>query len=146
VTSRIRLAKYSDYRKYIKHHREAFPHDTSNRLLAYFKMKSKLNEVYVLELESKYVGHIIFTHSISPPFSDCVYVEEIVVNETYRSKGFGTLMLNKAIRLAKRKNLSVMLNTNKACKATRLYEQLGFKRIGSVKRRNKTKLFYELSL
>lgn len=55
-------------------------------------------------------------------------IENVITHESYRNKGFGTTVLQKAVALAKEKNCyKVMLMTGSKKDSTlRFYEQAGF--------------------
>lgn len=67
---------------------------------------------------------------------DSAELENIVVKKSHRGKGFSTAILNEMIKIAKQKkcrlfNLEVSSANNIAIK---LYEKLGFKKVGIRKR------------
>lgn len=56
----------------------------------------------------------------------------IVISESYRGKGLGTLLMNELLRLARKNKIyKVVLNVNvDNIKAIRLYEKYGFRKVG----------------
>jgi GNAT superfamily N-acetyltransferase len=60
------------------------------------------------------------------------FMEDVFVQEEYRSQGFGTILVNKLIALAKEKRCYKLIATSRHSrpKVHLLYEKLGFKNQG----------------
>lgn len=64
------------------------------------------------------------------PYSTKGWIEDVVVDIEYRGKGIGTLLMQKAIDMAKEKKISSLNLTSSKDHASAhgLYEKLGFKK------------------
>ncbi len=144
---KIRKGKTSDLRNYLKFQLEAFPTESKERHKRYFKQKIERNEIFVLELDGKYIGHLTYSKFISPPFVNSLYAEELVVGKEYRSCGYGTFLLDRLVKEAKRLKFErILLDTwnNKKNKSIKFYTKHGFKRVGQIKTKYGNEAFYEL--
>jgi len=144
---KIRKASIKDIRNYLKYQLEAFPTENKKRHKKYFKQKIERNEIFILELGGKYIGHLTYSKYISPPFVNSLYAEELVIGKKYRNFGYGGLLLSRLIKEAKRLKIErVLLDTwnNKKNKAIRFYLKRGFKRVGEIKTKYGNESFYEL--
>ena len=61
---------------------------------------------------------------------DAIWLLEIAVVPEHRSKGIGTEAIRELLREAGERGLPVRLHVNAANRAARLYERLGFRRVG----------------
>lgn len=145
----IRRGVIKDLKNYLKYQLETFPLENLERHKKYFKQKIERNEIFVLELDGKYIGHLTYSKFISPPFVNSVYAEELVVGKLFRNKGYGTLLLNRLVKEVKLLKFErVMLDSwnNKRNKAINFYLRYGFKRIGEIKTKHCDEAFYELKV
>ncbi|MFA6012866.1 MAG: GNAT family N-acetyltransferase [Desulfobacteraceae bacterium] len=90
--------------------------------------------VYLAVLNEKAVGTftLLIMDNIAHKGAKSAVLEDVVVSETMRGKGVGTLMMDYAGKLAKQKGcykLSFSSNRNRT-DAHRFYEKLGFERHG----------------
>ena len=91
------------------------------------------SDILVYEENEKVIGFILLQAKTRPNFPFMLpgrycYIMDIIVNEKYRGKGFGTALMNAAKDWAKERNcnfinLDVLVNNPGAIK---LYEKLGF--------------------
>jgi ribosomal protein S18 acetylase RimI-like enzyme len=144
---KIRKASLKDLRNYLKYQLEAFPTENRERHKKYFKQKIKRDEIFVLELNEKYLGHLTYSKFISPPFVNSLYAEELIIGKVHRNKGYGTLLLDKLVKEARKLKIErILLDTwnNNKNKAIKFYLRHGFKRVGEIKTRYGNEAFYEL--
>ncbi|MFN0275363.1 MAG: GNAT family N-acetyltransferase [Chitinophagales bacterium] len=106
------------------------PHVTKDNVLSYVNrmQKQDYNLIYVEE-DGKAVafsGYRFLTHFFS---DDVIYIDDLGTIEAYRGKGYGSILLNYIIQLAKEKNLAgVRLDSgHHRHDAHRLYLNKGFK-------------------
>lgn len=90
--------------------------------------------VYLAVLDEKAVGTftLLIMDNIAHKGAKSAVLEDVVVSETMRGKGVGTLMMDYAGKLAKQKGcykLAFSSNKNRT-DAHRFYEKLGFERHG----------------
>lgn len=90
--------------------------------------------VYLAVLDEKTVGTftLLIMDNIAHKGAKSAVLEDVVVSETLRGKGVGTLMMDYAGKLAKQKGcykLAFSSNKNRT-DAHRFYEKLGFERHG----------------
>lgn len=91
------------------------------------------SDILVYENDGIVVGFILLQAKERPDFDFMLpgkycYIMDIIVTESSRGKGFGTMLMNSAKNWAKEQNcnlinLDVLVNNNGAIK---LYEKLGF--------------------
>jgi len=85
------------------------------------------NKVIVLEKEEKIIGYI--SYYIKIKYDNILWINELVIDEHYRNKGYGTMMLKEIIKIAKEEKCKRVefncwsFNEN----AIKLYESLGFR-------------------
>ncbi len=130
----IRLGKKSDKKNYLKIQKETFPKIDIKRDSKFFDEKIKEKEIFVLEDGKYYIGHICFgKHLFNPPFAGSVFIEELVVKEEFRGKGYGTALINKLIAYCKKKKImEIVLGTGdfSGNKVIKWYKKMGFKKVG----------------
>jgi ribosomal protein S18 acetylase RimI-like enzyme len=144
---KIRKGRKQDIKNYLRFQLEAFPTESRERHKKYFKQKIERNEIFVLELDSRYMGHLTYSKFISPPFTNSLYAEELVIGKSYRSRGYGTLMVEKLVNEAKKLKIDrILLDTwnNPKNKAIKFYLKHGFKKVGEIKTKYGSEAFYEL--
>ena len=91
------------------------------------------SDILVYENDGTVVGFILLQAKVRPDFDFMLpgkycYIMDIIVTESSRGKGFGTMLMNSAKNWAKEQNcnlinLDVLVNNPGAIK---LYEKLGF--------------------
>ncbi len=112
---------------------ETFPEEDRNRHKKYFDERVLNKEIFVLENSRKYIGHLTFRKSISPPFPNSIHIDEFAINPEYRGNNYGTEMINRVIKEARKFKFSkIFLETwnNPKNKALKFYDKFGFKKIG----------------
>ena len=131
---KIRFGKKSDKKEYLITQKEAFPNTNLKRESKFFSLKVKNKEIFILENNRKYVGHLCFgKHLISPPFASSIFLEEFAVKKKFRGKGYGTMLLKHVIAFCKKQKIEIIyLSTNnyKENKNFKYYRKLGFKKLG----------------
>ena len=96
-------------------------------------LKSELQNVSSKYIVAKGNGEIVGFAGIWYSVDDA-HITNIVVRESYRSKGIGSLLLEKLIELAKTKtSLTLEANTKNEI-AQKLYLKYGFKNLGIRKK------------
>lgn len=130
----IRMGKPTDKKDYLKTQKEAFPTIDANRDSKFFDEKIKNKEIFVLEENGEYAGHICFgKHLFNPPFAGSVFIEEFAVKKKFRGMGFGTRLMEKLVDYCnKNKILAIHLGTGDTANngAIKYYEKQGFKKVG----------------
>ncbi len=137
---KIRNGKKSDRQNFIITQKEAFPKLNIKRETSFFNEKVSKKEIFVLEEKGSYIGHISFSKSYHDPlFTDSVIVDELAIRKAFRSKGYGTLLMKKIVEYCKTRKIKLMYlctADTKNNRAIKYYENLGFKKIGSIKNIN----------
>jgi glucosamine-phosphate N-acetyltransferase len=66
----------------------------------------KTGKIYVIEDSNKLIGTItaIIEHKFIHNLSTVCHVEDVIINPDYNKKGFGKMLVNKAIQFAKEQN------------------------------------------
>jgi ribosomal protein S18 acetylase RimI-like enzyme len=133
---KIRKAKLSDKKDFLKTQKEAFPNLNSNKQAQYFDCKIKNREIFLV-YDGSYAGHLCFgRHLINPPFSKSVFIEEFAIKEKFRGRGFGTVLIEHLISYCKKNNITIIYTSTGDYKSNRsiaFYEKRGFKKIGFLK-------------
>ena len=96
-----------------------------------FDSLSKEEKILVIETDGQVVatGKILLERKLHNNFSMVGHIEDIVVREDYRNRGYGSIIINKLIELGKTKNCyKIVLNVNEDYK--KFYKVLGFKEKG----------------
>ncbi len=98
-------------------------------------LKSKDHTAFVAVIENKIVGWIGAAQSIMLEVMPHCEINGLVIDEHYRGKGVGRLLIEKVKQWAKGKgNDSIRLHCNvKRTAAHRFYEHLGFKEVKQQK-------------
>jgi GNAT superfamily N-acetyltransferase len=60
------------------------------------------------------------------------YIEDLLINKKFRGKGYGTILLNKAVSEAKKMGLYKLVSTSRTGRAQvhKFYQKNGFKKYG----------------
>ena len=88
----------------------------------------KKHDLYMLFKTNILIGFILI---IDGDYKNTIYISEFVIDEKFRSRGYGRLLLEKVIKLIKNKNKKIdtlllgVLASNKI--AVKMYERNGFK-------------------
>jgi len=137
---KIRRAKKSDKKEFLKVQKEAFPNLDSRKQAKYFIGKLENKEIFVAIGKKDYLGHICFgEYNLNPPFTGGIFVEEFAVAKKSRGNSIGLVLLKFLIGYCKKNNFSVLyLGTGdyKGNKAIPYYKKLGFKKIGKLEEIN----------
>lgn len=144
---KIRRGDKKDIRNYLRIQLEAFPMEDAERHKKYFKQKIERKEVFVIESDRKYIGHLTYSRFISPPFTNSLYIEEFAIQKEFRKKGYGTLMLSRLVKEAESIDFDrVLLDTcnDPGNKGIKFYEKHGFKQVGRIKTKTGNELIFEL--
>lgn len=97
----------------------------------YDRLNRDDKEIYVWESEGKIVGTVslLFEQKCNRSGGICVHIEDVVVDQHYRSVGIATQLLDFALNRAKqRRAYKVVLECTQDL--TALYEKVGFKTMG----------------
>lgn len=70
--------------------------------------KNKLFDCFVLENESGIVGLALYYYKYSTWKGKCLFLEDIIVTEKERNKGYGRLLFNEVIKIAKKEKVRRM--------------------------------------
>ena len=136
MNPKIRSAKKSDKNNFVEVQKEAFPNLSSEKQKKYFDLKLKNREIFVMESEGRYAGHITFSvYTLIPPFSGSIFLEELAIKKDFRGRGFGKLLINSSFDYCKKNRISlVYLGTGdySGNKSVKLYKKLGFKKVGKL--------------
>lgn len=91
-------------------------------------------KVLVVEDKDRIIGtcSLIVIDNLGHNGSGLAVVESVIIEQNYRGKGVGTLMMNHVAELARNRNCyKLMLSSNKKrVMAHRFYQKLGFKQHG----------------
>lgn len=104
-------------------------HEISNVDVAAM-LQDKRNFYAALEEDGQLVGFgALITYRV-PSVGEVGRIEDVVIDENYRKKGFGRMLVKKLISIAKEKNLKkINLTSNpQRIAAQKLYETLGFQK------------------
>lgn len=63
--------------------------------------KNKIFDFFVLEKESKIIGMAVYYYKYSTWKGKCLFLEDIIVTEKERNKGYGKLLFNEVVKVAK---------------------------------------------
>ena len=90
-------------------------------------------KLFVLEDGEKIVGAACLSFRIVPSFGKVGYVDDVIVNSTFRKKGFGELLTIHCIDEAKKNGCARIELTSHPIRiaANKLYRKLGFKKTGT---------------
>ena len=93
-------------------------------------LQDKQNFYAALEEDGHLIGFGALIIYRVPSAGEVGRIEDVVVDENYRQKGFGKLLVEKLISIAKEKNLKkINLTSNpQRIAAHKLYEKLGFQK------------------
>ena len=74
---------------------------TVNEMRAWGFGKEKLFDFFVLEAEGRIVGTAVYYYKYSTWKGKCLFLEDIIVTESERIKGYGKLLFNAVLAVAK---------------------------------------------
>jgi GNAT superfamily N-acetyltransferase len=63
--------------------------------------KDKLFDFFVLEKENVIVGMALYYYKYSTWKGRCLFLEDIIITESERKNGYGTLLFNEVVKVAK---------------------------------------------
>jgi ribosomal protein S18 acetylase RimI-like enzyme len=134
---KIRKATRKDKKQYMKTQKEAFPTIDSKRDSKFFDEKIKKKEIFILEVDKEYAGHICFGwHKYNPPFAGSIFIEEFAIKKKFRGRGLGIKLMEQIVKFCKKKKIAeIILGTGdfRGNKAIKFYEKQGFKKVGWLK-------------
>jgi len=81
---------------------------TTEEMLNWGFGKEKLFEFFVLEKENVIVGMALYYYKYSTWKGKCLFLEDIIVTEKERQNGFGNLLFNEVVKVAKKENVRRM--------------------------------------
>lgn len=83
----------------------------------------------VVETDNKIIGFGALIIYSTPSKGRVAHIEDIVVDTSYRGRGYGRLIIEELIKIAKKENVSEIDLTSKRIRtdARKFYESLGFK-------------------
>ncbi|NPB08676.1 MAG: ribosomal protein S18-alanine N-acetyltransferase [Aquificae bacterium] len=103
--------------------RENFTTDAWSREAFEKEFKNKFSEKFVLEVEGKVVGYVVFW-----VIKDEATVMTFAVSRQFWGKGYGRLLLEESMKKLKGRVEKVVLDVRKSnLRAIRLYRNLGFR-------------------
>ena len=86
-------------------------------------------EGFVFEIDKKIIGYGITARSYSTEFGgECVWIEDIFIEENYRGRGFGTKFIRYVKEIYPEKILRLEAEKDNAA-ALKIYKRLGFKEL-----------------
>jgi len=93
-------------------------------------LQDKQNFYAALEEDGKLIGFGALITCRVPSAGEVGRIEDLIVDENYRGKGFGRILVEKLISVAKEKNLKkINLTSNpQRITAQKLYEKMGFQK------------------
>ncbi len=68
----------------------------------------KIFDFYVLEKDSKIIGMALYYYKYSTWKGKCLFLEDLIVTEAERKQGYGKLLFNQIIKIAKKQNVKRM--------------------------------------
>ncbi|MDQ1297182.1 MAG: hypothetical protein QG611_1161 [Bacteroidota bacterium] len=96
----------------------------------YFKgiLKSERTHLFLAELDNKEIVGMLTIVTYNVPSGAKMWIEDVVVDEAQRGKGFGKALMEYALEYAKSKGAGTIDLTSKPSRveANRLYQKLGF--------------------
>ena len=92
-------------------------------------LSSSQSHLYVLEFDGQFIGMTTLC-LYQCPTGWKAWIEDVVVDQNYRGKGYGKVMIDKVIALCRNKgNMTLMLTSRPSrIVANRLYQSLGFEK------------------
>ena len=137
---KIRHGKMADKNNFILTQIQAFSKINVKREIKFFMEKIKNREIFVLEQNGNYAGHISFSNcNHDPLFTDSVIIDEFAVQKKFQNRGYGTALMKKVLERCKMKKVKIVyLSTadTKNNQAIKYYKKQGFKAVGWVKNIN----------
>lgn len=123
-----------DYKKEYKdeilsHENSEFAYYTREIDEKYLKYHVKRNHIYIATKNNKYIGHILVAFSKKA----VLRIYSLVVDEKYRCKGIGSLLITEALKRFDYKRAELFCKTDND-KALKFYTDLGFENKEVVKR------------
>lgn len=115
--------------EYYKEDGYKFTRETTRENLKEFINNPYLGIIFVLIFEKIICGYVVVTYGFSFEYGGRdAFVDELFVTLNYRGKGFGKLLLNKAINHSKTEKIKALhLEVEKYKISTReMYEKSGF--------------------
>ena len=90
-------------------------------------LSSSQSHLYVLESDGQFIGMTTLC-LYQCPTGWKAWIEDVVVDQNYRGKGYGKVMIEKVIELCRNKgNVTLMLTSRPSrVAANQLYQSLGF--------------------
>lgn len=65
----------------------------------------KLFDFFVLEADDRLVGMALYYYKYSTWKGKCIFLEDIIVTANHRGKGYGALLFNEIVKVAKNENV-----------------------------------------
>ena len=92
-------------------------------------LSSSQSHLYVLESDGQFIGMTTLC-LYQCPTGWKAWIEDVVVDQNYRGKGYGKVMIDKVIALCRNKgNMTLMLTSRPSrIVANQLYQSLGFEK------------------
>jgi GNAT superfamily N-acetyltransferase len=81
---------------------------TVNEMRAWGFGKEKLFGFFVLEKEGTLIGTALYYYKYSTWKGRCLFLEDIIVTETERRRGYGQLLFDEVVKLAKKEQVRRM--------------------------------------
>lgn len=100
---------------------------------------NNIGEILVLRLDNEIIGMVSLLYSVSTVLGERVStLEDMIIKSNYRNKGYGTILLNRAIKWAKEKGSHriTLLTDHNNNVAIKYYESNGFKKSPMIPMRN----------
>ena len=96
----------------------------------YFKgiLKSERTHLFLAELDNKEIAGMLTVCAYDVPSGTKMWIEDVVVDESHRGKGYGKALMEYALDYAKSKGAVTIDLTSRPSRieANRLYQKLGF--------------------
>ena len=88
------------------------------------------NQIFIMILNDEIIGmmQLTFIPGLSMKGMSRCQIESVRIKKNYRNKGYGTVLIRKAIEIAtlKKCGLIQLTSNKKRCKAINFYKKLGF--------------------
>ena len=81
---------------------------TVNEMVNWGFGKDKIFDFFVLEKENVIVGIAVYYYKYSTWKGKCLFLEDIIVTESERKNGFGKILFNEVVKVAKAQNVRRM--------------------------------------
>jgi len=91
-------------------------------------IRSEITHLFLAELEDKEIAGMLTIATYNVPSGSKMWIEDVVIDESHRGKGFGKALMEYALDYAKSKGAGSIDLTSKPSRieANKLYQRVGF--------------------